>query len=254
MKRILCSILAGTLLTGISLAQSSAAPQAGSATQGTSEAADKSQIKIPSGTVIPAELARSIDARKSKQGDPVVAKVMRDLLSNGQVVIPRGAKIIGHVTEAKGREKGESDSMVGIVFDRITLKDGRELPVQASIQAIAKPQPSSTVTATQNQPMSETGTGMPGGAAGNPGMGGMNRQGAPGAQMPPSGGAAATPDATASNTPAGMSLSPNSQGVIGIDGLLLSAQAANGTEGSVISSNSKNVKLDSETQLLLRVQ
>src|SRR5207253_10332583 len=48
-------------------------------------------------------------------------------------------------------------------------------------------------------------------------------------------------------------LSGNSQGVVGISGLSLSAAAANNTQGSVITSQQRNVKLDSGTQMMLRV-
>ena len=48
-------------------------------------------------------------------------------------------------------------------------------------------------------------------------------------------------------------LSGNSQGVVGISGLSLSAAAANNTQGSVVTSQQRNVKLDSGTQMMLRV-
>src|SRR6185437_13846064 len=49
------------------------------------------------GSVLPVELDKSVDAKKAKPGDPVVAKVDQDLLSNGKIVIPRNSKVMGHV-------------------------------------------------------------------------------------------------------------------------------------------------------------
>jgi hypothetical protein len=46
-------------------------------------------------------------------------------------------------------------------------------------------------------------------------------------------------------------LTSNSQGVFGLNGLNLSAAAANATQGSVITSAGKNVHLDSGTRMLL---
>jgi hypothetical protein len=46
-------------------------------------------------------------------------------------------------------------------------------------------------------------------------------------------------------------LTSNSQGVFGLEGLNLSAAASNSTQGSLITSTSKNVHLDSGTQFLL---
>ena len=41
-------------------------------------------------------------------------------------MIPRGSKIVGHVTEVKAREKGQAESAVGVVFDHAVLKDGSQ--------------------------------------------------------------------------------------------------------------------------------
>jgi hypothetical protein len=46
-------------------------------------------------------------------------------------------------------------------------------------------------------------------------------------------------------------LTSNSQGVFGLEGLNLNAAASNSTQGSLITSTSRNVHLDSGTQLLL---
>ena len=46
-------------------------------------------------------------------------------------------------------------------------------------------------------------------------------------------------------------LASNSHGVFNMDGLNLDAAAANGTQGSVITSAGKNVHLDSGTRLLM---
>src|SRR6202048_326021 len=93
----------------------------------------------PSGTILSVELSKSLDAKKTKANDRVEAKTATDLLAHGQIVVPRNTKIIGHVTEAKARSKASPDSKIGITFDRMLLKDGREVPLQLSVQAIARP-------------------------------------------------------------------------------------------------------------------
>jgi hypothetical protein len=47
-------------------------------------------------------------------------------------------------------------------------------------------------------------------------------------------------------------LATNSSGVFGLDGVSLDAAASTATQGSMIVSATKNVHLDSGTQLLLR--
>ena len=79
---------------------------------------------FPSGINIPAVLSKSLDSKKNKEGDEVTAKTTADVLSQGQIIIPRNSKLIGHVTQARAKAKGESDSALGIAFDRAILKDG----------------------------------------------------------------------------------------------------------------------------------
>jgi hypothetical protein len=88
---------------------------------------------------IPVQLAKSLDARKLKAGDPVEAKVTADLHMGDGTIIPRGSNVTGHVTKASARAKGDPESELGLVFDRISLKSGRDIPVKTSIQAVGPP-------------------------------------------------------------------------------------------------------------------
>src|SRR6185312_1929485 len=101
--------------------------------------ASTSEAHIPSGTKVPAVLDKSVDSRKCKQGDEVVAKTTSDVVSNGKVIIPKNSKLIGHVTEASATANGQSDSKLGIVFDKAMLRNGATVPMQARIQALAAP-------------------------------------------------------------------------------------------------------------------
>jgi hypothetical protein len=200
------------------------------------------------GTVIPAELSKSVDAKKSKPNDKIEAKISVDILLHGQIVVPRNTKIIGHVTEAKAHSRESPDSMVGIAFDRIVMKDGREFPLQAAVQAIGRPLQSAALGG--NEPLTETPTGLPSGAQGPRGSMG----GAPTSTSPtsyPSGNTSRAPsDSNAPQVSTVSPLGPTSQGVVGIKGLALNGSG----QGSVVSSNTDNVHLDSGTQLILRVQ
>ncbi len=109
--------------------QTSQTPSAEASSAGNTAPPNVSQI--PPNTIIPAELTKSIDAKKAKPGDPVTAKTVQDLLAKGQVVIPRGSKLAGHVTQAQARAKGGTDSMLGVAFDRIQIGEGKELPLTA---------------------------------------------------------------------------------------------------------------------------
>ena len=221
-------------------------PQPGTPQPGTQASNPTRANKIPPGTVIPAELSKSIDAKKAKQGDPVEAKVAQDLLSNGQVIIPRGSKITGHVTTAKPHDKADPSSNLGIAFDQIDVKDKGTFALQASIQAMAKPvmlvSPGMTGPApdTSESPSS----GSSGAAAGGMGRTGASQGAAQGPVSTPSDASAGSP----SSQPAGTPLSAQSQGAVGMEGITMNSQP----QGTLISSAEKNVKLDSGTQLILR--
>lgn len=193
-------------------------------------------VKIAPGTVIPVELAKSLDSKKVNEGDPVTAKLAVDMLSGGTVIVPRDSKIAGHVTEAKSRSKGESESTLGITFDRLILKNGQEIPLHAVVQAVGAPIARGPSMSENNNPRSN-----PGGYGSRPGMGGT-------AQPSNAGGAQNSEDQPANmgGTP---TLPMNATGVVGISGLTLRTTSAT---SSTLASEKKNVKLDSGTQLLLR--
>jgi len=254
MMRVLDSLITVAAILALCLAQAAATPQAGAAapqdrTHATGNPAGAPN-QIASGTVIPAELSKSVDAKKSKPGDKIEAKTTMDLLSHGQIVIPRNTKIVGHVTDAKARSKESPDSKVEIAFDRMLMKDGQEIAFQAVIQALGKPQ--QLASGGGNEPMSENPGAMP--APGGPATGGGGGMGAPGrptSSQPtsPSYGAGDTSRSDQS-TPRSATgpLSPASQGVVGMPGLSLSTSA----QGSTIGSEKENVRLDGGTQLILR--
>src|SRR5207302_10767508 len=81
--------------------------------------------RIAPGSVIPVQLTKTIDAKKAKPGDEVVAKVTMDLKSNsGEVVLPKDTKVMGHVTGAQARSKEQKESQIAIAFDHAVLKSG----------------------------------------------------------------------------------------------------------------------------------
>jgi hypothetical protein len=206
---------------------------------------------LSAGSTIPAMLEKGVDARKNKVGDEVTAKTTVNVKAGGQIVVPRGSKIVGHVTEAKARTKEEAESAVGIAFDHAVLKDGREITLALEIQAIAPAESANPSDLTETPTMA---TGPAGGAPPIPGPGApMGPRADPNAGTP----GRASSTNSAYGAPSGLSptggLTPSCHGVLGIDGLELSPETASPTGGSVIISQRRNVHLDGRTQLMLRV-
>jgi len=228
---------------------------------------------LATGSAFNAALSSPIDSKKCKPGDRVTAHTTEAAKSEGKTVIPKGAKLVGHVTEASARGKGESQSALGILFDKAILKNGQEVPLNVAIQAIASAQSGVSAAGSDMDAMggmgaSAAGSGMAGGRGALGGVGSA-AGGAVGtvtntaANVGGAAGGAVNSAANAGGSVAGASkgavgglnaagqLTSNSQGVFGLNGLNLNAAAANATQGSVITSAGKNVHLDSGTRMLL---
>jgi hypothetical protein len=234
-------------LAAISLAQVSATPATASPAQSAAAKAATPADGPPSGALLSVELSKSLDAKKAKPNDRIEARTATDLLAHGQIVLPHNTKIVGHVTEAKGRSKASPDSMIGITFDRMLLKDGREVPLQLAIQAIARPLQIGS-NPEGNVPRADRPGGVPMGQRGP--LGDASTQGVPPAYP---GDLAPIPDPMAPNRTSDstvVALSPTSKGVVGMKGLTLDTSGP----AAVLSSNTGNVRLESGTQLVLRVQ
>jgi hypothetical protein len=230
---------------------------------------------LSSGTNLQAELTKPLDAKKAKPGDEVDAKVAQDLKENGKVVIHKGTRLVGHVTEAQARTKEQANSTLGIAFDKAILKGGEEMSFSSVIQAIAPPVQATVATAAdENATLASAPPAIGGGGAPRAGGGGglvggvtSTAGGAvPGATSAVGGattGAVNTTVSGATRAAGGLTAQGNltsaSQGAIGLQGLVLNTPAtvtgsAQGSaQGSVITSASRNVRLDSGTQMLLRV-
>src|SRR6266849_6501524 len=244
-----------------------------SATTSASTQNGQANASLASGTAFNAALSSPIDSKKCKPGDPVNAHSTEAVKSEGKTVIPKGSKLVGHVTQASARGKGESESSLGIVFDKAILKNGQEIPLNAGIQAIASAQSSASAAGSDMDTMggmgaSAAGSGMAGGRSA---LGGVTSAagGAIGtvtntaANVGGVAGGAVNTAANAGGSVAGASkgaigglnaagqLTSNSQGVFCLNGLNLNAAASNATQGSVITSAGKNVHLDSGTRMLL---
>jgi len=295
MKRTGFVLVTGILFASLAVAQTQADAQAGgqtsvqagkaqaqgagSASAASSASAQNGQTNasLGSGAAINAELSAPVDSKKAKPGDPVAARTTEPTKSNGKTVIPKGSKLVGHVTQASARAKGDSESALGIVFDKAILKNGQEVPLNVAIQALASAQSAATANA-GNDLAAAGGAGTYAGGSGRAAGGG-----ALGGVTSAAGGAAGTVTNTAANAGgttggalnstahsatntvvpskgaggglnAAGQLTSSSQGVFGLQGVNLSSATTGATQGSLITCTGKNLHLDSGTQLLLVTQ
>jgi hypothetical protein len=222
----------------------------GANTQKTTETSSTELTTFVTGTVINAELNGSLDSKKVKPVDAVTAHTATDLKTNdGRIVLPKGTKIIGHVTQASARGAGQPESSLGLVFDKAILKSGQEIPLNAAVQAVGAP-PSSSFdnSAPAGEPLGGTRPAAPGGGVQGTSQGTSRGGSMNGASSTPNG--IGDPSAGVNSPPVNSGQwDANTRGVVGLHNLSLNA--AGEGQGSVIKSTGKNVKLDSGTRLLL---
>jgi len=204
---MLILLLAATSVAGNSAAQQPANP---SSKNPVGDGQQATQI------LIPAFLDTSLDSRKWKPGAEMVVKTAGTVHLTHQEIISRGTKIVGHVTEAKTRSGSDTESSLGIVFDKIILPDGKTRSITGVIRAVApNPNPPESGGVVSYDDIAQTIT-------------------------------HSTPSAGGSSSVIPI-LTEDSVGVQGIKNLQL------GPDG-VFRSSGKTVKLETRSQIILRVQ
>lgn len=234
-------------------------------------------IQLASGTSIDAVLVKPLDARKCKPGDRIEARTTSDVKQNGKVIIRKGSRLYGHVTEAQARTKGHAESSLGMAFDTVALRHGPEVPLHLGVQALASAWSNTSASLGDDEAEMDGGAGAMAGGGGRVGGGLLRGSGGTvGGAAGLAGGVAGNAGAaagragqmangtvgatsrvtgsTASNVgglDATGHLMSSSSGVFGLQGLQLASVASNSTQGSLVTSNTRNVHLDSGTQMVL---
>jgi hypothetical protein len=85
-----------------------------------------------------AQLDKTLDTKKAKQGDPVTAKLQQNVQIPDSQALPKNTVLEGHVDQVQGSEN-KGDSTVTVTFDKAKLKDGKELPIKATVLAVSEP-------------------------------------------------------------------------------------------------------------------
>jgi hypothetical protein len=218
------------------------------ATAQTPTASPKGSAQNAAGGTLVAELTKSVDA-KSKPNDKIEARLTMDLLSHGEILVARGAKIIGHVIDAKKRTHDVPYSRIELAFDQIVMKNGHEVPLKASIQALGAPTQTLATSYDDSADLNAANQTRAGEAIGKNEMLVIKRQ-SPEIVGPTNSGM--TSEESSSSTArvnVARSLGPNSRGIFRMKDMELSDT----TEASAISSTRQNVHLDSGTQLVLHL-
>jgi hypothetical protein len=137
MKQLLFVILTAAISAGLVQAQKASSNASATAASETSVTGQGRQVNLQSNTQLAAQLENSLDARNAKVGDRVALKTTQAVKQNGEVIVPKGARLLGRVTEVQQRTKANGESRIGVVFDRLQ-KGALDIPITATIVSITQ--------------------------------------------------------------------------------------------------------------------
>jgi len=258
-------------------------PQSAPPSQQTTPAQPGAAVPVPSTAGSPevnnvdlrpvsGELVSKLDTKNAKNGDPIVVKTTEKATIGDGVVIPKGSKITGHITDVQAHDETNQNAKVAIQFDQAELKGGQTLAIKSVLQAI---EPAAGSDAAQSSALSgggapsapmPSGGGASGGSAGGAAAPGSSPSGSSQAPMQsPSAGAPASPSAApASAAPSGYPAAGTvvaHQGNIeikttAIPGVLIASNASgqpfSNASGALLGAR-QNVHLDNGTKITLAI-
>jgi hypothetical protein len=222
------------------------------------------------------ELVGKLDSKTARVGDSVFVKTTAGTRSAEGVVIPKGSRLVGHVTDVRAYAKGSEDGFLAVQFDRAELKSGQTLAIHSVIESVS---PAASIAASSDSDDAFAGSLGGGGGArssgGGRGLGGGLAGGALSTGGSVAGGASNTLGTTTSAAGSGLASAGNLAGnasattagglqtatsgtaalgahATAIPGVMLAADASGSTSGT-LSASRKNVHLDSGTQIVLGV-
>lgn len=87
-------------------------------------------------TTVTGELEGKLDSKSAKVGDRVTLKTTEKVQVSDGSVIPKGSRLVGHVTEVQAHNSDRAIAQIGVAFDRAELKNGESLPVHSLIRTV----------------------------------------------------------------------------------------------------------------------
>jgi hypothetical protein len=87
----------------------------------------------------PVKVTKTLDSSKLKEGDAVEVETAGSFKLPDGTLVPKGSKLSGHVTAAKARSKGDSESQLTVTFDKLDVSNGKRLSIKGALQAVFPP-------------------------------------------------------------------------------------------------------------------
>jgi hypothetical protein len=100
----------------------------------------------------PVKVTKTLNSEKLREGDGIEVETAGSFKLADGTLVSKGAKLTGHVVASKARAKGDAESELAVVFDKLNVANGKQLVVKGSIQAVFPPLPMIRIQRSQSQP------------------------------------------------------------------------------------------------------
>jgi hypothetical protein len=90
-------------------------------------------LQLAPRTRLTASFTRGLDQGKAKVGDEVVVRVNREVKVASAVVIPKGAELVGTVTQVQKRDATHAVAEIAVAFRKLRMRDGHQYALSAVI-------------------------------------------------------------------------------------------------------------------------
>ncbi len=91
---------------------------------------------LSSQTKIQAKLKSRLDTRHARVGQQVQAVTTSSVKSQGRVVLPKGTRLYGRITQVQAAANSHARSSLGVLFSEAVTRQGRRIPIHASIMQV----------------------------------------------------------------------------------------------------------------------
>jgi len=158
---------------GASVAGTASASRYAGASGSASGAGDATAQMTP----VSGELAGKLDSKSAKVGDPVVLKTTQAARTADGAIIPKGSRLLGHVTAVQAHGHDSQDSALAMQFDRAELKNGQSMAIRSVVESVSPSRAAIEAAQMSDTDMFASGPGAPGGMAMSGGAMGGGRSG-----------------------------------------------------------------------------
>jgi hypothetical protein len=96
-------------------------------------------LTVPAQTEAAIQLLSGIHSRVSHVGDPVTAQVLEPVYVDGEIALPAGTLVGGHIARIRPAGRMRRPAEMALRFEQITLPDGQNQPLSALLAALDAP-------------------------------------------------------------------------------------------------------------------